>query len=100
MSIVSFFHHSPHQLPEEPERHEPVSTRPAMDVTLTKEERTRRYHITRTRDGRWHAWVWFGPTTQHRGYPRVSLVEAHRLCGEFRREMTELERDGWQRTTQ
>lgn len=69
-----------------------------LDVTLAKEDRTRRFWIRPGKQaGEWYCQVWFGAQTQHRGEITSELLRVQRLKGEYFREMAELETDGWTR---
>lgn len=74
-----------------------VIAREAMDVTLVKGDRLRRYWI---RPGRafdeWYCQVWFSESLQHRGDIVFGLQPMHRLKAQYLREIAELKLDGWE----
>jgi len=70
---------------------------PAMDVTLVKDDRLRRYQIrpAQVSPAVWSCQVWFSDRLQHRGQLVDGLDETFRFVGQYHREIVELRKDGW-----
>ena len=95
MTLVAFPHRSP-----EPARTVAalatlkMSRDPRCDITVRKDERSRRYTIVADAPGHWVAEIWYGPA-RHGRRAVFGVHDARMLVSAFIRELADLLRDGW-----
>lgn len=70
------------------------SPHPSCDITVTKDERSRRYRLWSEAPGVFRGEVWFD-RCQHRTKRAAGVHDARMLSMQFAREIRDLLADGW-----